>query len=178
MQVHRVYGQCPLSPWTMSTESMEKPLSTWTVMSRLKWTGQCPLDSMDIVHGIHGLSSPVSLWTLSMDSVQQKCCMLTQWTLSNGLGGLCTVSASWTFSILSGPMSTDYRSNTSSRYTGTVRTLSNVSMDFLQLGSKLKVDLFSFSTNALCIRIFGVHQKKKKIPAYQVNRLVWAHFPN
>ena len=46
-------GQCPLSPWTMSTQSMGNVHSVH---------GQCPLrpwtmsaESMDIVHSVHGL---------------------------------------------------------------------------------------------------------------------------
>ena len=58
--VHWVYGQCPLSPWTMSTDNVHSvhgqcPLRPWTMST----------ESMDNVHWIHG-QWPLSPWTFSL----------------------------------------------------------------------------------------------------------------
>ena len=73
--VHWVHGQYPLSPWTLSTQSMDNVHSVH---------GQCPLrpwtmstKSMDNVHSIHGLFPwvfPTSLAHLSW--------RLTRWAYS------------------------------------------------------------------------------------------------
>ena len=62
----KVHGQCPLSPWTLSTESMDNihwvhghcPLNPWTLST----------ESMDNVHQIHG-QCPPNPWTMSTQSL-------------------------------------------------------------------------------------------------------------
>ena len=56
----RVHGHCPLSLWTMSTESMD--IVHWIHGQVHSVHGQCPLspwtvstESMDNVHSVHGL---------------------------------------------------------------------------------------------------------------------------
>ena len=55
--VHWVPGECPLSPWTISTESMDIVQSGWS-------HGTLSMDSLDFVQSIHGLcpDCPVNPW--------------------------------------------------------------------------------------------------------------------
>ena len=48
--VHWVYGQCPLSPWTLSTQSMDNV--HW---DHGHWPWTMSTESMDSVHSVHGL---------------------------------------------------------------------------------------------------------------------------
>ena len=69
-----VHGQCPLSPWTMSTESMDIVQSGWS-----HWT--LSTDSLDFVQSIHGHCSdcPLSPWTMSRESTESMDFLQTDW---------------------------------------------------------------------------------------------------
>ena len=97
-KVQWVHGQCPVSPWTQLTLSVDIVQSAWT-LSRCPWTmsrlstvsmdnvhwiqGHCPvrLVSLDFVHGLmdslvfvqsvhgHCPGCPLSPWTMSSESM-------------------------------------------------------------------------------------------------------------
>ena len=88
-----------LSPWTMSSESMDSVDFV---------RGTCPvcLDSLDFVQGVHGQypDCPLSLWTMSTESVNNANCIhghcpvwLVPLDFVHGLTGLCP-ECPWTFS--------------------------------------------------------------------------------
>ena len=100
--VQWVHGQCPVSPWTQWTLSMDIVQSAWTpgTLSRMsmdnvqtvRWVhGQCPLNPwrLSSLAGFTGLC-PWTHWTLSrvsMDTVQtvhwvHGKCPLCPWTMS------------------------------------------------------------------------------------------------
>ena len=63
--VHWVHGQCPLSPWTMSTESMDIVQSGWS-----HWTlSRVSIDIVQTINWVHG-KCPLSPWTMSRESTE------------------------------------------------------------------------------------------------------------
>ena len=82
--VQWVHGQCPVSPWTQWTLSMDIFQSAWT-----PWTlSRVSMDNAQTVHWVHG-QCPLSLWTMpteSMDIIQSG---WSHWTFVHGLTRLC-----------------------------------------------------------------------------------------